>query len=129
MPAPRWLARFNLHVTNRILGPLAKHAPGMGTVIHVGRKSHRQYRTPVMFFRRGDRILIALTYGPKSQWVQNAMADDGFDFETQGRLLHLVHPVIVHDERRSAMPGFVRLMLGILNVSDFLELRVASILR
>ena len=25
MPLPRWLARFNLHVTNRILGPLARY--------------------------------------------------------------------------------------------------------
>jgi hypothetical protein len=27
MPAPPWLARFNLHVTNRILGPLAGRLP------------------------------------------------------------------------------------------------------
>ena len=38
MPAPRWLARFNLVVTNRLLGPLARHLPGMGVVLHIGRK-------------------------------------------------------------------------------------------
>jgi len=58
MPLPRWLARFNLQVTNRILGPLARWAPGMGIVIHVGRKSHRQHRTPVMVFRRGNRFVM-----------------------------------------------------------------------
>jgi hypothetical protein len=67
MPAPRWLARFNLQVTNRLLGPLARHMPGMGVVVHVGRKAHRQYRTPVLVFRRGDRLIIALTYGHESQ--------------------------------------------------------------
>ena len=39
MPAPRWLARFNLHVTNRLVGPLARHMPGMGGAVHVGRKN------------------------------------------------------------------------------------------
>ncbi len=68
MPAPRWLARFNLYVTNRILGPLASRLPGMGVVLHVGRKTGRLYRTPVLIFRRGDRLIIALTYGRQSQW-------------------------------------------------------------
>ena len=66
MPLPRWLARFNLRVTNRILGPLAEHGPGMGIVIHRGRKTKRHYRTPVMVFRRGEGFVIALTYGPGS---------------------------------------------------------------
>ena len=126
MPFPRWLARFNLVVTNRILGPLANHAPGMGTVVHVGRKSRREYRTPVMVFRRGDQFVIALTYGRGSQWVQNVTAANGCRFETRGRTLELTHPVIVHDERRSAMPAVVRFILGILNVSDFLELNIAG---
>jgi hypothetical protein len=30
MPLRRSVARFNLYVTNRILGPLAKWVPGMG---------------------------------------------------------------------------------------------------
>jgi deazaflavin-dependent oxidoreductase (nitroreductase family) len=126
MPAPRWLARFNLVVTNRILGPLANQVSGMGTVLHVGRETHRQHRTPVMVFRRGNRFVIALTYGPQSEWVQNVIAANGCEFETEGRTLHFTNPVIVHDERRSAMPAFVRFMLGILNVSDFLELSIAN---
>ena len=48
MPLPWWVARFNLYATNRILGPLARFVPGMAVVVHVGRKSHRQYRTPVL---------------------------------------------------------------------------------
>jgi deazaflavin-dependent oxidoreductase (nitroreductase family) len=125
MPAPRWLARFNLRVTNNILGPLARRLPGMGFVIHVGRKSRREYRTPVMIFRRGDRLIIALTYGPASQWVLNVLAQGTCDFETQGRILHLVNPRVVHDEQRREMPASVRLALGLLNVSDFLELTIS----
>jgi deazaflavin-dependent oxidoreductase (nitroreductase family) len=126
MPAPRWLARFNLQVTNRLLGPLARHMPGMGVVMHVGRKTHRQYRTPVLVFRRGDRLIIALTYGRESQWVANVLAENGCELETAGRTLRLSHPRLFHDEKRRAMPGFVRFMLGVLNVSDFLELSIAE---
>jgi deazaflavin-dependent oxidoreductase (nitroreductase family) len=126
MPAPRWLARFNLYVTNRLLGPLARRVPGMGIVLHTGRKTHRNYRTPVLVFRRGDKFIIALTYGAHSQWVRNVLAQSGCELETQGRILRLSHPVLFHDEQRRAMPGFVRPMLKLYNVPDFLELTVVN---
>jgi deazaflavin-dependent oxidoreductase (nitroreductase family) len=126
MPAPRWLAKFNLLVTNRLLGPLARYMPGMGVVLHVGRKTHRQYRTPVLVFRRGDRVIVALTYGRESQWVANVLAANGCELETEGRRLRLSHPRVHHDEQRTAMPGLVRFALGVLNVSDFLELTIAE---
>ena len=126
MPAPRWLARFNLQVTNRILGPLAKHVPGMGIIIHAGRKTHRQYRTPVMIFRRSPRFIIALTYGRESEWVKNVLAEGGCELETQGKTIHVSHPRIFHDPQRRTMPALVALFLRILNVSDFLEVTTES---
>jgi deazaflavin-dependent oxidoreductase (nitroreductase family) len=126
MPLPRWLARLNLRVTNRILGPVAKHAPGMGIVIHQGRKTNRRYRTPVMVFRHGDDLVVALTYGPDSQWVQNVLAHGGCDFESHGRTFHLTQPRLIHDERRSLVPAGVRLALAVLNASDFLELSLSG---
>ena len=125
MPAPHWLARLNLRVTNHLLGPLAKRLPGMGIVIHTGRKSRRLYRTPVMIFNRGERLIIALTYGRDSQWVHNVLADEGCDLETQHHIFHLSHPHLLHDEKRGAMPSFVRFILSLLNVSDFLEFTIA----
>ena len=126
MPAPRWLARFNLRVTNRVLGPLARRLPGMGFVVHIGRSSGKIYRTPVMIFHRNGHLIIALTYGAESQWVLNVLAKGTCEFETQGKILHLVNPRVVHDEERSAMPGLVRVVLGVLNASDFLELTIVS---
>jgi deazaflavin-dependent oxidoreductase (nitroreductase family) len=121
MPLPRWLARFNRHVTNHILGPLARYAPWMAIVVHIGRNSHRRYRTPVVIFPRDVHFLIALTYGPESEWVQNVLTAGGCALETMGRTLRLSEPRIVHD--RHMMPLFVRGFLWLLNVSDFLELR------
>jgi len=126
MPAPRWLARFNLHVTNRILGPLALYVPGMAVVVHVGRKTQRVHRTPVLIFRQGNRVVVALTYGRDSEWVRNVIARNGCVLETQGQSLTLDSPYLYRDERRHAMPGLVRFILGLMNVSDFLELTVAG---
>jgi deazaflavin-dependent oxidoreductase (nitroreductase family) len=96
----------------------------MGVVIHVGRKTRREYRTPVMVFRRDNRLVIALTYGRDSQWVQNVLAANGCELETRNRKLRLSCPRLFHDKRRESMPLFVRIVLGIINVSDFLELTV-----
>lgn len=125
MPLPRWLARFNFRVTNHLLSPLAMRLPGWGVVVHTGRKTHRQYRTPVFVFRRGDRFVIALTYGRESRWVHNVLAQGGCDLETQGRILRLTGPHLFHDDDRRAVPALHRRILGVFNVSDFLELTVA----
>jgi deazaflavin-dependent oxidoreductase (nitroreductase family) len=122
MPLPRSIARANRRVTNHLLGGLARRLPGFGIVVHTGRRSRRQYRTPVNVFRRGDRYVIALTYGSNADWVRNVLADDGCTLETRGQTLRLSRPRLFHDESRRHVPAPVRLILGIVNVSDFLEL-------
>ena len=125
MPLPKGLARFNLRVTNRVLGPLAERLPGFGIVIHVGRRSGTVRRTPVNVFHRGDRYVIALTYGADSQWVRNVLAAGEFDVEVRGRRVHLTEPRLVHDESRRLVPAPVRIPLRAANVSDFVVSRAA----
>jgi deazaflavin-dependent oxidoreductase (nitroreductase family) len=122
MPAPRWLARLNRRVTNRILGPLAPRLPGFGVVMHTGRTSGRTYRTPVNVFRTPRGYVFALTYGPRSEWVRNVLAGDGCTLTTRGKTLRLVRPRLVHDEQRRLVPAPVGVVLGLMQVSDFLEL-------
>ncbi len=122
MPIPHTVARFNRQVTNRLTGRLATRLPGFAVVLHIGRKSRRQYRTPVNIFERAGKYIIALTYGPNTDWVRNVLADGGCMIETQGHTLRLSQPRLFRDERRRTMPAPVRLILGLSNVSDFLEL-------
>jgi deazaflavin-dependent oxidoreductase (nitroreductase family) len=123
MPLPKRLAKFNLVVTNRVLGPLARRLPGFAVVSHVGRRSGRTYYTPVNLFRTGDRYVIALMYGSDSEWVRNVLAAGTVDVETRGRMVHLVDPTIVVDARRSLIPSPVRHLVGLVNVSEFMLLR------
>jgi deazaflavin-dependent oxidoreductase (nitroreductase family) len=122
MPLPRSVARLNKQLTNRITGPLAPYLPGFGVVVHTGRKSHRQYRTPVNVFRRPGGFVMALTYGPNADWVHNVLAAGGCILETRGRRVRLIAPRLVHDADRRLMPAPARLILGLSQVSDFLEL-------
>lgn len=70
----RGMAHFNRRVTNRLTRPLAHWLPGFGIVVHEGRSSKREYRTPVNVFRAPGGYVIALTYGTESDWVQNVRA-------------------------------------------------------
>ncbi|HYI15067.1 MAG TPA: nitroreductase family deazaflavin-dependent oxidoreductase [Thermomicrobiales bacterium] len=123
MPAPRWLARANRRVTNPILGRVVRHLPGFGIVVHTGRRSGRQYRTPVGIFAHDGGYVIALTYGPETEWVRNVLASGGCTVEQRGRTLHLAQPRLFHDEDRRAVPAPVRFVLGLIRVNDFLELK------
>lgn len=122
MPAPRWLAYFNRHVTNRLLRPLARYLPGFGVIEHQGRHTHRRYYTPVNVFRHAPGYLIALTYGPDADWVRNVLARGGCRLATRGRIHQLTQPRLVHDPQQRAVPPPVRWLLGLAHVYDFLEL-------
>jgi deazaflavin-dependent oxidoreductase (nitroreductase family) len=115
-------ARFNRRVTNRITRPIAPWLPLFGVVVHTGRRSGREYHTPVNVFCRGSGVIIALTYGPESDWVLNVLAAGGCDLVTRGTRHTFTAPRLVHDERRSCVPAPVRVALRILGVADFLAL-------
>jgi deazaflavin-dependent oxidoreductase (nitroreductase family) len=120
------VARFNKRVTNRLALPLVPHLPGFGVIEHTGRRTGQCYRTPVLAFRRGVEFVIALTYGPQTDWVRNVLAAGGGCLVRDGRRLQFVSPRLVHAELRRPVPGFVALVLRMVGVSDFLFVRPAS---
>jgi deazaflavin-dependent oxidoreductase (nitroreductase family) len=126
MALPKRLAKFNLVVTNRVLGPLARYLPGFGVLTHVGRRSGRRFRTPVNLYRHGDGYVVSLMYGSDSQWVRNVLAAGAVDVETRGRRLHLVDPEIVRDPSRSFVPRPVRVPMRLVNVDEFMRLKRAG---
>ncbi len=122
MPLRKWVARVNRRVTNRITGPLARRLPGFGVIVHTGRKSKRRYRTPVNVFAAPGGYVVALTYGPDSDWVKNVLAAGGCELERLGRTEHVTAPEVFHDEGRRAVPPMVRAALRVFRVSDFMRL-------
>jgi deazaflavin-dependent oxidoreductase (nitroreductase family) len=118
------LAAFHRIVTNRMARPFAARLPGFGIVTNVGRRSGKLYRTPVNVFRKQAGFRIALTYGPDSGWVRNVLAASGCRIETRRVTYQLTTPVIVHDPSRRRFPIVVRVILGMIDANDFLELTI-----
>jgi len=123
MPAPRWVARANRRFTNPVLGPLLTKLPGFAVVHHTGRKTGRQYRTPVNLFRYEGGYAIALTYGPTTEWVRNVLASGGCTVVQRGREIRMTEPRLIYDEKRRPVPRFIRPVIGLISVNDFLFLK------
>jgi deazaflavin-dependent oxidoreductase (nitroreductase family) len=121
----RRMARFNRAVTNKVVVHVAGFAPGLGVVIHVGRRTRTVYRTPVLVFRTKDGFRIALTYGRDADWVANALAHGAVRLVSGRRAYELFDPEIVTDPHRQHVPVLYRWALALLRVSAFLDLTAA----
>jgi deazaflavin-dependent oxidoreductase (nitroreductase family) len=118
----RWLAKFNIAVTNRITGLFAGWLPGFGIMTHIGRKSGKVYRTPVNVFRTPNGFIIALTYSSQSEWVKNVLAAGSCELKTVGKNYRLSAPKVVHDPTRSRFPIPVRVILKLVGADEFMQL-------
>ena len=118
----RWLAKFNILVTNRITGLFAPWLPGFAILMHVGRKSRKTYRTPVHVFRTPDGFIIALTYPSRCEWVKNVVAAGGCDLKTVGRNYPLLAPQVVFDKTRKRFPPPVRIVLRLVGAEEYIRL-------
>ena len=125
MVLPRALARFNRVVTNRIGRVVAPRVPGGGIVVHRGRRSGREYRTPIAVFQRPGGYAVALTYGPDAEWIRNVLAAGGATLETQGRRVRVTNPRVIHDPARRLVPLPVRDVLRLIGADTFLLLDAA----
>lgn len=126
MPIPLAVARFNRKFTNRVL----RHLSGIGPFVeieHVGRRTGLVRRTPLMAFRSGRVVTVALTYGPEVDWLKNITAAGGARMPCGDRVLELGPPVRLPTEiGRARMPVAVRAGLRLIGVRDFIELPVLS---
>jgi deazaflavin-dependent oxidoreductase (nitroreductase family) len=118
----RWLAKFNIAVTNRITSLFAGWLPGFGILTHEGRKSGRVYRTPVNVFRAPNGFIVALTYSSQSEWVKNVLAANSCELKTVGRKYRLAAPKVVRDTTRRRFPIPVRLILTLVGADEYMEL-------
>ena len=122
-PRTRFIRPFTTHVLNRFTRLFVHRLPGFGIIRHRGRKSGQSYRTPMNVFRDGDAYVFALTYGSDVQWVKNILAAGHADLDSAGRTVHLIDPELLVDPKRRLMPLPVRVLLGVMRVSEFLRMR------
>jgi deazaflavin-dependent oxidoreductase (nitroreductase family) len=125
MPIPLIVGQWNKAGLNKVTRHSAPWMPGLGLVVHRGRRSGTEYRTPVNVFPTGDGFVVALTYGPDTDWVKNVLAAGGCELRTRGRVVHLIEPCLFHDETRHHIRPLERQVLEVIGVADFLSLKNA----
>ncbi|MCV7361269.1 nitroreductase family deazaflavin-dependent oxidoreductase [Mycolicibacterium neworleansense] len=93
--AMRMIARFNKYVTNPLQRLWAPWLPYMAVIEHIGRKSGRPYRTPVMAFVDHKSVRVVLNYGEHSDWVRNVRAAGSAQLVHRGRHYRLTDPRVI----------------------------------
>ena len=126
MPIPRAVRRLN----KRVLGRVMLRFVGMGPLAeleHVGRRSGRRYRTPLLAFRHGDTVTIALTYGSDVDWLANVRAAGGGRLRLGSTTIELGLPRDLDSQRGMArMPLVIQMMLLAIQCREFVELPAAD---
>ncbi|HTZ15299.1 MAG TPA: nitroreductase family deazaflavin-dependent oxidoreductase [Mycobacterium sp.] len=93
------LARFNRHVTNRFWRLSDGWIPAHGILQHVGRRSGKAYRTPLMVFdatvNGQPGLAIMLSYGPDRDWLKNLTAAGSGRMRRHGRTIGVADPRVV----------------------------------
>jgi deazaflavin-dependent oxidoreductase (nitroreductase family) len=76
-------------VNKRVVNPVqrlwAPWLPPWALIVHRGRRSGTEYRTPVLAWRSGSALYVVLYYGARAQWVRNLAAAGGGEVLRRGR--------------------------------------------
>lgn len=120
----RGLARWNKQWTNRMIMPVAGRRNSPYAVIHhIGRRSGREYATPVIVASLTDGFCIPLIYGDASDWYRNLNATGQGWLEWQGKSYTVTSPELLEDVVAiSAFPRWWRLRLSQFGITRFVKL-------
>ncbi len=78
-----------------------------------------EYRTPVNCWLDDTTAIVALTYGPQTDWLKNLAASGGGSLLTKGESYEVGPPVVIGSEGMIRMPAIVRPMLRMIDVDHF----------
>jgi deazaflavin-dependent oxidoreductase (nitroreductase family) len=114
---------------NRLTTRAARGRRGPFSLVrHVGRRSGKQYETPVILARVPEGFVAELTYGPDVDWYKNVTAAGHCTVLHHG-LEYEVDNVVPYPAElgRAAFPAPARLVLRTLGRKDFRLLTVSSV--
>ncbi len=132
MDVGRWLSRrfrillkytlnpMTLGLTKAGIGPLS-------IVRHVGRRSGKQYATPLLLAPIAGGFVAELTYGPNVDWFQNVMAAGRCTIVRGGKEIAIdrIEPMDA-DAGRQAFPLAARIGLRILRRHDYVHMYTSA---
>jgi deazaflavin-dependent oxidoreductase (nitroreductase family) len=123
-PVVNTVRRMNRSLTNPRVMRTAGNAGTQTSVIeHVGRRSGRTYETPVELIETTTRLLIALPYGARTDWLRNVLASGSAAVITGGKRIEVGSPAVVATaDVADLIPGRTMRTLRLFGVSQCLSL-------
>jgi deazaflavin-dependent oxidoreductase (nitroreductase family) len=117
---------FNKRVTNKVLIHISGKKFGHFAILsHVGRKSGKLYRIPIIAEPDQDSFVIALTYGKKVDWYANVIAKGSCSIHWKNQDYHLTNPEFIDKEvGLIAFPRLIRSALRRAGIEYFLKLEL-----
>ena len=96
---------------------------------HRGRRSGRTYETPVGVTRAMDGgFLIALPYGPRTQWLRNVLATGSATIVHEGHAYQVDRPEVVRlEDVTTSFSSSDQRSFRLFAVDEGLKLRIASL--
>ena len=88
--------RMNRSVTNpRVMRSAGTEGTQTSVIEHVGRRSGTTYQTPVDIIETTTRMVIALPYGVRTDWLRNVLEAGSATVVTRGERVAVARPAIV----------------------------------
>src|SRR5215207_3518878 len=119
---------FLKHYFNPLTRRLAQSSHGPFSIVrHVGRRSGKQYETPIMAAPIEDGFVIELTYGPDVDWYKNVVAAGGCTVIWHGKeyVIDKLEPLDA-DTGRAAFPLPARLILRVTKRQHYVKMKEAT---
>jgi deazaflavin-dependent oxidoreductase (nitroreductase family) len=115
---------INKHFTNKIFMRIAgSNIENFVILSHVGRKSGKLYKIPIIAEPINNGFVIALTYGKKVDWYENVIVKGGCSIQWKNKEYLLTEPKLIDKEiGLNAFPALFRTGLRLMKIQYFLRL-------
>jgi deazaflavin-dependent oxidoreductase (nitroreductase family) len=119
-------------MSKKVMNPMQMRSAGTpgayaSIVRHRGRISGAEYATPVGVVADGDAFLVALPYGPRTQWLRNVLAAGSATLVHEGTTYRVDRPELIAVATvADRFPASDRRLFRWLRVEDCLRLRSAE---
>ena len=124
-------ARRTVRLVARFVNPLVlliagrRWMPVVGILRHRGRRSGREYTTPIGMRPLGDGFVIPRTFGDNAAWYQNVKAAGEGRIRYLGRDYRVVDPQVVdYATARPAFPRYELAQFRLIGINEYMRLRV-----
>jgi deazaflavin-dependent oxidoreductase (nitroreductase family) len=122
------LRKFNRAILNPIMRSFVSGRFSYYSLIyHLGRRSGKEYATPVMAVVKETHIYIPLPYGPDTDWCLNLLATGRCRAKIKRKVYYVSNPELVDaTAAAAAFPSDFRTKIERTKLNQFLRLSISA---